>query len=767
MKLRGRMMPVVKETTWDLIISGKELEEIAIPRIKEFIEKPIKTIELDIYLSEGWDVKKQNQRYSTVMKAKKNGDGFEDEVWSIFYKMGFNHMNKNNSFAVLYSQDNGLSKQIDVIAIDDEVCLLVECKESSNYGTKRSFQMDINEVPAFYDKVCQVLRERYPRVKFKYIFATKNISVNEQDKGRMKENNIIHFDYSTILYYKALVEHLGSAAKYQLLGQIFAGQKISNLEMKIPAIRGKMGTHTYYSFVIQPEQLLKISYILHKTNANNDYEDLLPSYQRLIKKERLKNVREFINNKKGFFPNSLVISIDSKRDLTFDLAPSSFNQDKLMKVGVLHLPQIYQSAYIIDGQHRLYGYSDSNHSSDNSIPVVAFENLDKTEQLKLFMEINLNQKAVPKALRNILEIDVYYDSDDAKLSQSALLGKLCKHLGEDSNSALKGRIVIGEDAVTKRCNITIENLKLALEKTLFFNRLKKNGRLQANGEGLLDLNHNQLTFEKVYPFLAKFFNKIRDEFKSEWDKDDNFLVKNNLIGAFIRILNDMVYIKFLNDPKIVNDNETLWESIQDYIANLLIVISTLTPEERNNLSNQKGAAAPGIVWRQIQMKMFDLDSSFTNSDIENYYIQFHKNYNEEAKPQIIKIRTVLIQSIKNIFSEENWMRDHVSEELENEIKMRVTSKNISNERKGISVKIDEWEEINFTDIQKIINHASNWTNHFKELFSKWIPEVNKNTITVLIQTLGKCHDSINNGSKINGNDYNEIFRFYTAIMDNE
>jgi DNA sulfur modification protein DndB len=757
-------MPAVKETTWDLIISGKELEDIAIPRIKEFIEKSIKTSELDKFLNEGWETKKQNQRFSTIKKSKKNGDGFEDEVWSIFYKMGFKYMNKSNAFAVLYSQENGLSKQIDVIAIDDEVCLLVECKESSNYGTKRNFQMDINEVPAFYDKVCQVLREKYPRVKFKYIFATKNIFVGDQDKSRMKENNIIHFDYSTVLYYKALVNHLGSAAKYQLLGQIFAGQKISNLEMKIPAIRGKMGTHTYYSFVIQPEQLLKVSYILHKTNANNDYEDLLPSYQRLIKKERLNSVRDFINNKKGFFPNSLVISIDSKRDLVFDLAPSNFNQDKLMKVGVLHLPQIYQSAYIIDGQHRLYGYSDSMYSSDNSIPVVAFENLDKTEQLKLFMEINLNQKAVPKALRNILEIDVYYDSEDAKLSQSALLGKLCKHLGEDSNSALKGRIVIGEDAVTKRCNITIENLKLALEKTRFFNKLKKNGQIQPNGAGLLDLNNNHLTFEKVYPLLAKFFNAVREEFKSEWDKDDNYLVKNNLIGALIRILDDMIYIQYCKDSTIINNIDTIWTSIRDYFANLLLVISKLSPEERKSFSNQKGAAAPGIVWRQIQMKMFDLDPSFTNADIENYYTQSHKNYNDEAKPEIIKIKQVLIENIKAIFSEPSWMREHISEELENDLTARVNSKNIANERKGINLKYNEWDEINFLDIQKMINHGSNWTKFFKELFNKWIPDSNKNTISVLIHTISRCYDSINNGSKINGTDFNEIHNFFNSIM---
>lgn len=46
----------------------------------------------------------------------------------------------------------------------------------------------------------------------------------------------------------------------------------------------------------------------------------MPTYQRIIKKQRLKEIRKFIDNK-GFFPNSLIISIDTNgKKLRFDLA---------------------------------------------------------------------------------------------------------------------------------------------------------------------------------------------------------------------------------------------------------------------------------------------------------------------------------------------------------------------------------------------------------------------------------------------------------------
>lgn len=61
----------------------------------------------------------------------------------------------------------------------------------------------------------------------------------------------------------------------------------------VPAIRGKMGGHTYYSFSIEPERLLKIGYVLHRSDAN---KTMMPTYQRVIKKSRLQQVREFVEN---------------------------------------------------------------------------------------------------------------------------------------------------------------------------------------------------------------------------------------------------------------------------------------------------------------------------------------------------------------------------------------------------------------------------------------------------------------------------------------
>ena len=57
---------------------------------------------------------------------------------------------------------------------------------------------------------------------------------------------------------------------------------------------------------------------------------MMPTYQRIIKKQRLKEIRKFIDNK-GFFPNSLIISIDTNgKKLRFDLATPQIENARYM-----------------------------------------------------------------------------------------------------------------------------------------------------------------------------------------------------------------------------------------------------------------------------------------------------------------------------------------------------------------------------------------------------------------------------------------------------
>lgn len=112
----------------------------------------------------------------------------------------------------------------------------------------------------------------------------------------------------------------------------------------------------------------------------------------------------------GYFPNSIIINFSSKRH-KIQFEASSKTADTNSCFGTLKIPNSYAISYIIDGQHRVYGYANSKFKNSNTIPVVAFENLDTSEQLKIFMDINENQKAVSPSLRLDLEEDLYWNSE--------------------------------------------------------------------------------------------------------------------------------------------------------------------------------------------------------------------------------------------------------------------------------------------------------------------------------------------------------------------
>ena len=85
---------------------------------------------------------------------------------------------------------------------------------------------------------------------------------------------------------------------------------------------------------------------------------MMPTYQRLIKKERIKAIREFISEG-GFFSQFIDNQFRYRweKKLRFDMVGNQV-EEAISKNRILHLPQLYRSAYIIDGQHRLYGYSN-------------------------------------------------------------------------------------------------------------------------------------------------------------------------------------------------------------------------------------------------------------------------------------------------------------------------------------------------------------------------------------------------------------------------
>lgn len=702
------------------LITGEDLIAEKKIRTEEYDYIKVQLNEISNMESIGWEISKKSKATARLKKKKiiPQDEQFENKVWLLFYRLGFTTLNKGRNFKLTYSTNgNELTQQIDVFAADDESILIVECKSSEKLDKKTNFKTEIEAIGGKRGGLIQAVRKLFPNKNLKvgFIFATNNYAISQPDKARMAELKIIHFDEDTIKYYNELLNHIGLAARYQLLGNIFAGQKIPEMNNLVPAIQGEMGNHTYYSFSIEPDKLLKLGFVLHHDNANKDE---MPAYQRIIKKGRLKAIQEFVNNG-GFFPNSIIINIATKKQLQFDKSDLKA-ENSISKLGILHLPQEYKSVYIIDGQHRLYGYSDSEWKDKNTIPVVAFVNLKLTEQIQLFMDINENQKAVPKNLRTTLEANLLWDAKDLNEQRKAISSRIAQRLGEDKNSSLYNRIVTGENSATPYCAITLDYISKSLKATNFYNTYKNNA---VTKDGTFDRADNYVTFDFLYEFLLKMFNKLSCLVENDWDistNDDRCIVANTFVYGYIRIFSDI--IDFLIKTQCINPKtlkiDDLVEYCSPYIDTVAYKIEDLTSAERVTLRKQYGRVGDNKFWRILQQTLHDKFADFNPEGLEEYWRDNSMKFNEEAFKLIrdieLFIKEKVIDTLKGKYGE-NWLRFGCPKSVYDSVQKLTSDKNYN--KKDDEPDALPQDQLHLIDYREIMLHSSNWSEFFEKQFA--------------------------------------------------
>ncbi len=706
-------------TDWHNMLNGKALIAEKNARKKIYVTEKILAKDLVAYIDNGWEKSKdyKTPKYVGVTKEKSVVTQLRDAVWVLFANMGFSELNAGEVLDIAFDfHDDDLTVPIDVLAVDDETILVVTCHAASTM-TEHTFAPEIDEYSKKISGIRREVLKQYPGRKVKFIWVTQNYITSRYDMTLLEKVGIAHFSESSIEYYTELAKHLGSSARYQLLGNLFANQEISNMDDRVPAIQGKMGGYTYYSFSIEPEKLLKIGYVLHRSEAN---ASMMPTYQRIIKKKRLQEVRSFINDG-GYFPNSIIISFDTNgKGLVFDQAANKV-ENTLSRIGILHIPKRYRSAYIIDGQHRLYGYSDSIYASTNTIPVVAFVDLDRSEQIRLFMDINENQKAVPKSLRVTLNADMLWESKDLSEQRQALRSKIAQMLGEEPTSPLHSRVVIGENESTPDRCITVEAIQSALRKCHFFNTYGKKNVLQK--EGTFDCDDNQETCDLFYPFIERCLLYFRETCLAEWDRGDRengMLTMNRGIQAVIRVIDDIV--NMLVDKGIISPKkqvlDDMFSLIQYYLKPLADYMNNLTTEQRKDLRGYFGGGADTRFWRAYQKAVADARPDFMPEGLDEFWQNEAKIYNEETSNMLHEIESKLkdiISTRLEDFYGDSWLIKGLPKTVYSKAKSEADSTVfdlVSNDSEDTEIPI--WNYVTLNDCKPIILNGNNWALFFED-----------------------------------------------------
>ena len=147
-------------TNWEVLASDEELKKAAKERKSAVVEEKVSAEKVKSYENNGWEIVREYANGSAKMKKSKSiGDLFENEVWNIFYKMGFKVMNAKNDFKLDYAEGNSTSKQIDVVAIDDEVCLLIECKSTERQDNSTTWKTTLEAINGNFGGFCKEIKK--------------------------------------------------------------------------------------------------------------------------------------------------------------------------------------------------------------------------------------------------------------------------------------------------------------------------------------------------------------------------------------------------------------------------------------------------------------------------------------------------------------------------------------------------------------------------------------------------------------------------------
>jgi DGQHR domain-containing protein len=555
-----------------LIVDASQLKREAVRRRKLFDEKSVAAEAIADHEAKGWQFDRTLKRVTKVKREKEVDERLENRFWMLLFKLGYPEMSDGRNFSILIDRRGAepLRKQIDVFGKDDETAIVAECKASERL-TRRSLQKDIEEFANLKGPVANAVSKHYgPKTKLKiiWLFVTENIIWSAPDRQRALGENIRIITERELRYCAQIADHLGKAARYQFLAEFLKDQKIPELAGRtVPAIQGTLGGKTFYCFVTTPRQLLKISFVNHR--SLNDPEGA-PSYQRLVSRTRLREVAEFIKAG-GYFPNNLIINFT--RSIRFD----RITQD--VKAGVvfgqLYLPDRYRSAWIIDGQHRLYGFSPiADKHLDQNIIVVAFEMLPKAEEANLFVTINHEQKSVPKHLLDDLEGELKWGSSVPSERIGAIAARLINYLNTDVGEPFYNRITQqGMPSTNKTC-LTIPALKEAL---------RRSGLL---GRALLDNTNYDLgafcgtndseTLDRARSALNQYFGFLRNANFTEWESGRDGSVCTNvavqgyimLLGALVRYweANTAADAREMSEEDILLGIEEYLEPIVEFLA---------------------------------------------------------------------------------------------------------------------------------------------------------------------------------------------------------
>ena len=636
-----------KKPTLTGILPRSELRSLSRARSSLVKQTTIPKQELPEYESRGWSILRENRLTFRVKKSKPIAERLEHRVWTVLYKMGFPLLSGEAGAILTFdgTDSDSPQQQIDVVAVDDDVAIAVECKSPTEPRRPVSFVEKLTKHASIRGAFASAVAHDFgaSRRSVATPIATWNLTLTEGMANRATQEQVAVLDLHQLEYYEALVKQLGHGARYQLLADLFRGRDIPGLTIRVPALRTKMGPIQAYTFAVRPDYLLKICYVAHRAQGRPGDLDV---YQRMLSKRRLGDIAKFISSD-GMFPTNIVINFTTAGAIQFQQGQQVSRREERPGgvFGWLDLSPTYGSAWVIDGQHRLFAYAGHPRASTSFLNVLAFGGLAHEAQTAMFVDINSEQRRVPRKL--LLELDALlkWESPDEDERIAAIVSKAVMDLDDVGESPLVGRILLQDmRRTTTRC-ISLPGPRRRAEKRGFFVR---GTNKDCREYGFFWRTDPSACCRRTARVVGDWLAAIAAGVSEWWElgaAEGGGLAMNDGVAVCIRLLGSVLWHLDVEDPVGPMPDGEVAKRVRPYAEALGEHFAAMGVSERARFRSLRGNEGRQTRFRECQVALREAFATYEPEGLQEWCERRDANVNNEARQVIDAIETSIQEQL--------------------------------------------------------------------------------------------------------------------------
>lgn len=358
------------------------------------------------------------------------------------------------------------------------------------------------------------------------LFVLTEKEVSEEDRKYAEQNGIRVWHEEDLRYYEALVGAIGKYARYEIINSFGIKTTEEKNIYSVLALRfhqpNSQSKADLFLFTITPEKLLKTCAIYRKAQGSGK------TYQRMLKKDRLLSVKKFVTQNNALLPPNIIIHFSDKVKWDPVKIPDKDAHDESITLSreidyelvVLRIPMEYASLELIDGQHRLYGFVETDPATRESfnLVVLGIAGLSLEKRRDTFVAINDESRRMDPNLVAYLK---YTDDENECQKDNELMAiKIVVELNKIE--PFKNKIKL----------LDVGNQKITLKG---FSGYDLKGLL--GSEGLLRKYYPTNESREYISALRLYFNILKSLFKEQWRHPEKYVIFTNRgISAFLKLL---------------------------------------------------------------------------------------------------------------------------------------------------------------------------------------------------------------------------------------